>query len=142
MESNNPLYLRAASIIKDAGTATIAAIDGNGFPRASTISSIKTDGIKNIWFSTGLNSGKVRCLSKNNRCGICYTDGQNNVTLQGTVEILTDPDSKRQFWVDWFINHFPGGVEDSNYCILKFVANRAVLWVDSQTDEFELSDMG
>lgn len=137
-----PLFLKAASIMKAAKEAIIATVDENGFPSASAISSIKTDGIKIIWFSTGLGSGKVKRLSKNNKCSVCYCDGKNNVTLQGTVEILTDPDIKRQLWVDWFINHFPGGVEDADYCILKFTAKKVVLWVDSQTDEFELSDIG
>ena len=139
---NAPLAIKAASIMKAAKEATIATVDENGFPSASTISSIKTDGLKIVWFATGLKSGKVSRLSKNNKCSVCYCDGRNNVTLQGTVEILTDPDIKRQLWVDWFINHFPGGVEDATYCILKFVAKSVVLWVDSQTEELELSDIG
>lgn len=139
---NSPLIIRAASIMRAAADATIATVDENGFPSASKISSIRTDGIKTVWFSTGLNSGKVRRLSKNNKCSVCYCDGGNNVTLQGTVEILTDPDIKRDLWVDWFINHFPGGIEDPNYCILKFVTRNVKLWVDLQVGEFELSDIG
>jgi general stress protein 26 len=139
-ESNNPLISRAASIMRDLSEATIATVDEAGFPSASAISSIRTAGVKDVWFATGLNSGKVKRLLKNNKCSVCYCDGKNNVTLQGTAEILTDPDIKKELWVDWFINHFPGGAEDANYCILKFAAKNVTLWVDSETAEFELGN--
>lgn len=140
--TSKPLHIKAAGIMRNAETATIAVIDENGFPKASTISNIKTDGTKLAWFSTGLRSVKVRGLLKNNKCSVCYTDGNNNVTLQGTAEILTDPDTKRRLWLDWYINHFPGGIEDPNYCILRFTAKKAVLWIDSTEEELEFSDIG
>ncbi|MGE5654802.1 MAG: pyridoxamine 5'-phosphate oxidase family protein [Bacillota bacterium] len=127
--------------MKGAATATIALIDDRGYPRASTISSIKTEGISRAWFSTGLRSGKVKCLKNNNRASLCYHDGSNNITLTGTIEILTDPLIKREMWLDWFINHFPGGIDDPNYCILRFTAERAVLWVDSIDREIELEEL-
>lgn len=130
--------VRAASIMKDAATATIALLDDRGFPRASTISSLKTDGIKHAWFATGVNSGKVRCLRCCNKASLCYSDGSNNVTLIGTVDILSDSSIKRQMWLDWFIKHFPGGVDDPNYCILQFTTQQAVFWVDSIYHELSL----
>ena len=109
------LISKAEAIMKAAITAVIALIDENGFPRASTISSLKTEGIKHAWFATGLSTGKARCIRFNNKAGLCYCDGNNNVTLMGTIEILIDPEIKKEMWVDWFINHFPGGVTDPEY---------------------------
>ncbi|WP_312701747.1 pyridoxamine 5'-phosphate oxidase family protein [Sedimentibacter sp.] len=131
------LILRAEAIMKNSTNATIAKIDDRGYPRASTISSIKTDGIKTVWFSTGLASGKVKFFKLNNKASVCYCDGENNITLTGTVEILSDPGLKKQLWEDWFINHFPGGVTDPNYCILKFTTDSAFLWIDGQYEETE-----
>ncbi|NYB75587.1 pyridoxamine 5'-phosphate oxidase family protein [Sedimentibacter hydroxybenzoicus DSM 7310] len=124
--------------MKNSTDATIAKIDDNGYPRASTISNIKTDGIKTVWFSTGLSSHKVKFFKLNNKASVCYCDGENNITLIGTIEILSDPELKKQLWVDWFINHFPGGVTDPNYCILKFTTNSAFFWIDNQYEEIEL----
>ena len=135
---SNGLILKAETIMKNADVATIAKIDDKGYPRASTISNIKTDGIKTVWFATGLNSGKVKFLSQNNKASVCYRDGGNNITLTGTIEILTDPELKKQLWLDWFINHFPGGVSDPNYCILKFTTNEAVFWIDNKYEEIVL----
>jgi general stress protein 26 len=35
-------------------------------------------------------------------------------------------------WLDWFIEHFPGGMDDPNYCILEFTAAEATLWIDRE----------
>lgn len=116
--------------MKVASEATIALIDERGFPRASTISSLRTDGISRAWFTTSLRSGKARCLSHSNRASLCYRDGDHNVTLMGTIEILTDEPTRGEFWRDEFIHHYSGGVDDPIYCILLFTADQAVLWVD------------
>ncbi|HYE81733.1 MAG TPA: pyridoxamine 5'-phosphate oxidase family protein [Clostridia bacterium] len=132
------LITKAGAIMEEAETAVIALIDEAGFPRASTISSLKTEGINHAWFATSLNSGKAKCIRLNNKACLCYCDGSNNVTLTGTVEILTEPEIKKEMWLDWFVNHFPGGVTDPNYCVLKFSADGSVLWIDSQYEELSL----
>ena len=43
-----------------------------------------------------------------------------------------DEAEKKALWQDWFIEHFPGGVNDPTYCILKFTAKRATYWLDFQ----------
>lgn len=135
---SNGLISKAEAIMRNASVATIAKIDDKGYPRASTISNIKTDGVKTVWFSTGLKSSKAKFFMQNNKASVCYREGGNNITLTGTIEILTDPELKKQLWVDWFIDHFPGGVTDPNYCILKFTARAATFWIDSQYEKMEL----
>lgn len=138
---DNKLVTRAESIMKEAEYAIISPVDAEGFPRTSAISSLKTEGIRHAWFATGLKSGKVRCIQKNNKVGLCYCDGENNVTLMGTVEILTEPEIKKAMWLEWFIDHFPGGTEDPNYCILKFTTEKMVFWIDSEYLELSMSQL-
>lgn len=135
------LVARAESIMKASENAIISLVDDEGFPRTSAISSLKTEGIKHAWFSTGLSSGKARCIQKNNKASLCYCDGSNNVTLMGKVEILTEPEIKKAMWLDWFIDHFPGGTEDPNYCILKFTTEKMVFWIDSEYVELNMSQL-
>ncbi|MCX7711634.1 MAG: pyridoxamine 5'-phosphate oxidase family protein [Clostridia bacterium] len=138
---SHELISRAIEIMKATEIASIALVDENGFPRVSTISSIKTESIRHVWFSTGLSTGKARCIRGNDKAGVCYCNGPNNVTLMGKIEILTDPEVKKEMWIDWFINHFPGGATDPEYCILKFTAEKAVFWVDSKYAEVDLKDI-
>ena len=135
---SNELISKAEAVMKKAGTAVIALIDENEFPRASTISCLKTEGIKYAWFATGISTGKAKCIKVSNKAGLCFCDGSNNVTLMGTVEILTEHEIKNEMWVDSFINHFPGGVTDPEYCILKFSTQKVVLWIDSEYIEFSI----
>lgn len=135
---SNELISKAEAIMRNASVATIAKIDDRGYPRASTISNIKIDGVKTVWFSTGLRSSKVKFFMQNNKASVCYREGGNNITLTGTIEILTDPELKKQLWLDWFINHFPGGVTDPDYCILKFTTREATFWIDNQYEEIVL----
>ena len=34
-------------------------------------------------------------------------------------------------WGDWMLDHFPGGVEDPEYCVLKFTSTSATYWIDN-----------
>lgn len=131
------IITRAEAIVKAEKTAVIALIDEDGFPKASTISNIKTDGIKHAWFTTSLTSGKAKCLRIGNKAGLCYCDGDNNISLMGTIEILTEPGIKKELWEDGLGSFFPGGAEDPNYCVLKFTADKAVLWIDSIYKELD-----
>ena len=56
---------KAEAIMKKASVATIAKIDENEYSRPSTISCIKTDGVKTVWFTTGLNSSKAKLYKSN-----------------------------------------------------------------------------
>lgn len=132
---------KASKVVGELDIATIATVDQEGFPRASTISVIKAEGLKTLWFSTGLSTGKVRCLKENNKASLCFTKDGHNITLMGTMDIVTDTDIKKALWVDWFIHHFPKGPTDPEYCILKFTSKKGVLWLDSNYFEFDRQDI-
>lgn len=130
--------IKAEEIVKGSEYAVLALVDEKGFPRASAISNIKTSGLKEMWFATGISTGKVRCIKHSNKAGLCYCNIDDNVTLMGEIEILTDEKSRKEFWQEWFIRHFPGGIDDPEYCILHFTAEKAVLWVNNIYEEIEL----
>ena len=133
------LEARAIEIMKNATTPVIALMEEEGFPRASTISCLKTEGIEKAWFSTGLSTGKVRCIKNSGeKASLCFCDGENNVTLMGRITIRTEPEIKKEMWEEWFRNHFPGGETDPEYCILEFATEKAVFWIDRKYEENSL----
>lgn len=135
---NNEFILKAEAILRNADVAYIGKIDERGYPRVSTISSIKTDGINKVWFVTGLKSNKVKLFRDNNKASVCYHEGLNNVTLVGDIEILTTGDIKEELWKDWFIKHFPGGITDPNYCVLEFTTREVIIWIDNHYEEIKI----
>jgi len=135
---NANILEKANQIVKTSSKAQIGVIDENGFPSVSTVSVINPESIYETYLSTGLGSNKVRRLSKDNRASICYCVGGDNITLVGEAEILTDQPTKDRLWQDWFINHFPGGKTDPNYCIIKIKTKRVSLWVAQESVESEV----
>ena len=130
---------KAIDIVSNSETTVLSSINEGGYPRAVTMSNIKTEGIETIWFATGKNSAKVKHYEKNNKAGVCYKDGGNGITLVGSVQIVDDMNIKKALWLDWFIDHFPGGMTDPNYCVLKFDTKQGVLWIDNVFEEFSIN---
>ena len=63
------------------------------------------------------------------------------MTLIGDFEIITDREIKQDVWVDWFIQHYPGGVDDPIYFVAKFVTKRVSLWIDREYAAFDISQI-
>lgn len=138
---NSNIIEKANTLVNSSDTAYIAVIDENNYPSVSTISSIKADGIFEAYFSTGIDVNKTRRILRNNKASICYNIKSDNISLVGKAEILTDKETKHALWQDWFINHFPLGKDDPEYCIIKFTTERASLWIDNEESKFTINEL-
>ena len=143
----NKEYKMNMDLIKKAGetilqpyqNCALALFDLQDYPTASTITVAKNDGINWITMCTGLCSNKVQRIKKNNKASLCFgsVEPLYNITLVGTIEILTDPDIKKEMWYEGLEMHFKGH-DDQNYCVLKFTTKRYNLFVDMQEEAGEL----
>jgi general stress protein 26 len=127
------IIIKAGEIIeKNTGMGTycvLALIDLDGYPTASTITASKADGINWITFCTGMGGTRTNRINKCSRASICFNADDYNITLVGTMEILTDLEMKKEMWYEGLTNHF-SGPEDPNYCVLRFKTERYNLLVD------------
>jgi general stress protein 26 len=117
----------------DEGYCVLALIDKEGYPTASTVSVSKADGISSITFCTDLDSNKVIRVGNCNRASVCFASMEHNITLVGTIEVLTDPAIKKEMWYDDLGGMFTG-FDDPNYCVLRFKTIRYNLLF---TDDYE-----
>ena len=106
---------------------TLSLIDLDGYPFADTISIAKADGIRWLTFCTGLSSRKVKRINKSNRASVCVNSSGYNITLVGTVEVLTDPAIKKEMWYVGTDEYYSGS-DDPDYCVLRFNTERYMLW--------------
>ncbi len=124
---------KAGELIKnharENGFCTLALIDAEGYPTASTISVSKSDGIRQITFCTGLGNNKTERIGRCNRASVCCNSMEYNITLVGAIEIVTDPEAKKEMWYGGLSSHF-SGPEDPDYCVLRFTTRRYNLLVD------------
>lgn len=124
---NNKLISKAINLVSEAETAMLSSIDEKGYPRAVEMANIKTESLNLMYFATGTDSRKVKHYMKNPKAGVSYNSG---ISFVGEIEIVEDDSVKEELWQDWFIEHFPKGVMDPNYCVLKFTSKEAVIYID------------
>ena len=105
------------------GHCVLALIDENGYPTASTLTVSKAEGIKWLTFLTGVDSNKARRIAKCNKGSVCFSSPEYNITLVGTLEVLTDPDIKKEMWYE-AIGEMLSGPDDPTFCVLRFNTER------------------
>jgi len=138
---NKDIIIKAGEIVeKNTGIGTfctMALLDLDGYPTASTITASKSDGINWITFCTGISSNKANRIKKCNQASVSFSASDYNITLVGTVELLNDLETKKEMWYGGLKNHF-SGVDDPNYCVLRFDTERYNILVDWKEVQGEL----
>ena len=126
------LIQKVEELLAECATVTIASVNIDGFPRPVPMAKGDTLGCGTVWMATGADSVKVADFKRNPKAGLCYDKGGSSVCLRGMVEIIDDDNIRREKWQDWYINHFPGGPDDPNYVLLRFVGTEATIWIDNE----------
>ncbi|WP_160684246.1 pyridoxamine 5'-phosphate oxidase family protein [Clostridium sp. C2-6-12] len=130
---NEKIISKAGKIVEqntgERSYCELSLIDLEGYPTVSTITASKADGINWLTFCTGIGSDKANRIRKCNRAGVCFNSDEYNITLVGTIDIITDPDVKKEMWYGGLSNHF-SDPQDPNYCVLRFKTERYNLLVD------------
>ena len=117
------------------GYAALSLMDENGYPTTSTLTIAKADGIKWLTFCTTLDDNKVKRIKANNRACVCINSSQYNLTLVGTIEVLTDPQFKNAHWLPSMDSTHWSGPDDPNYCVLRFTTQRYNLFISDPYGE-------
>lgn len=123
---------KAFALLQRSAVVTVATVDGDGFPRPVPVVKVKAEEPFTIWFATGTGSDKVAHLRKNPRAGISFFEHGDSVALTGLAEAVDDPSVKKALWQDWFIEHFPQGVDDPEYCLVCFRARKGVFYIEGE----------
>lgn len=131
---------KAAELLQKCDTVVLASIDAEGCPRPVPIAKIATEGISTIWMSTGTSSQKTAEFRANPKAGLCFHADGSSVVLTGEVEVVEDMESKEKYWQNWFINHFPQGVKDPEYILLKFRSSHATIYIGNQFERVAIEE--
>ena len=113
----------------------------DGFPNIKAMLNLKHDGLKHIWFSTNTSSKRVQQLRKDNRACVYYVDEKNfrGLMLIGTVDILQDIESRKMLWSEGAEVYYPLGVEDPDYSVLSFTAQRGNYYQNLNNITFDIA---
>ena len=121
----------------------VCSIDEDAFPNVKAmLKPRKHVGLKEFYFSTNTSSMRVKQYLANPNASIYfYHKGivrYVGVMLVGTMEVLTDQDSKNMIWRKGDTVFYKKGVTDPDYCVLKFTATKGRYYCDLKTESFDI----
>ena len=124
-------------------TAYITSIDTDGFPNTKAMfAPRKRNGLKEFWLTTNTSSAKVAQFKDNPKACLYFSErgrfAFHGITLIGTMEVLTDPESKQMIWQDGDTMYYEKGVTDPDYCVLKFTATKCRYYTNLKKVEFPI----
>lgn len=120
----------------------ISYIDENGFPISKAMLKPRlVEDEKVFYFSTNTSSNKVHAYEKHH-IGSIYMFNPSTfigVSLIGQVEILKDIDIKTKIWLKGDEKFYPLGIEDPDYCVLRFTVTHGRAYLTNRNQDFQLS---
>ncbi|MBO4494233.1 MAG: pyridoxamine 5'-phosphate oxidase family protein [Clostridiales bacterium] len=129
--------------IKKQKVSFICSLDEEGFPNIKAmLKPRKFADLKEFYFSTNTSSMRVKQYRANPNASIYfYHKGiirYEGVMLTGTMEVLTDQETKNMIWRKGDTLFYKQGVTDPDYCVLKFTAMKGRYYCDLKTESFEI----
>lgn len=124
--------------------AFIGSVDEQGCPNIKAmLQPRKREGIKEFYFSTNTSSMRVKQFMNDAKACIYFCDRRffRGVMLRGTMEVLTDIESKNMIWHEGDTMYYPKGVTDPDYCVLKFTAVSGRFYSNFRSEDFEIDSL-
>ncbi len=124
----------------------ICSIDNENYPNIrAMLKPRKRIGLKEFYFSTNTSSLKVKQYRENpnasiyfyHKCIIKYI----GIMLKGTMEVLTDQETKNLLWQKGDKIFYKKGITDPDYCVLKFTATGGRYYSDLKTENFDVDNL-
>lgn len=121
--------------------AFIASVDEQGYPNIKAmLQPRKREGIKVFYFSTNTSSMRVRQYMNDPKACVYFCDSRffRGAMFRGTMEVLTDAESKEMIWQEGDTVYYSGGVTDPDYCVLKFTTSSGRFYSNFHSEEFTI----
>jgi general stress protein 26 len=129
------------ALIDETKDIIVCSVDENGFPNAKAMFKTEHDGLKTFLFSTNTSSMRVQQFRENQKASI-YFLGQSKIDglmLVGTMEVCGDHEIKARLWVDGCEKYYPLGIDDPDYSVLRFTAEKGNYYFNLHKYPFEIN---
>lgn len=133
--------IKIEKLIAGANVGFIGSVDDENYPNVKAmLKPRKRNGLKEFYFSTNTSSMRARQFQNNpNACLYFYHKGvikYEGVMLKGKMEVLSDRETKKMIWKKGDTLYYKKGVDDPDYCVLKFTAEGGRYYRDLKTEDF------
>jgi general stress protein 26 len=121
--------------------ALVGSVNENNVPNIKAMLVMKRNGIKEFYFASNNSSMRVKQFLKNNNASLYFHNEiiYTGIMLEGTIEILNDEINKKLIWDNSFKSVYKnGGINDPDYCVLKFTAKSGRYYSMYKTEIFNI----
>lgn len=128
-----------ATIADKSKCTTITYIDEDGYPVCKEMLAPRVrEGSQVFYFTTNTSSHKVQQYLANHKASIYFVDRRffRGINLVGEMEVLQDKESRELIWREGDTMYYPKGIDDPDYCVLKFSAHRGTYYANFKTQYF------
>jgi len=98
----------------------------------------RREGLKAFYFSTNTSSMRVAQYRENPLACIYFCDRRffRGAMLKGRMEVLEDAASREMIWQTDDRLYYPLGVDDPDYCVLRFTAESGRYYSNFHSEDF------
>ena len=124
--------------------AYIASINEDGYPQMKAMLVFEHDDMKTHYFSTNTSSKRVSQYLKNPKASVYYcleAPAYKGALFTGIMEVCFDHDTKAFLWRDGCEIYYPKGVDDEDYCVLKFTAETVNYYHGLSNETFSIEEL-
>ncbi len=123
---NEEIKKEISELLENSKTVFVSSVDGEGYPNTKAMLALMHRGITTHYFSTNLSAKRTqRFLSSPGACIYFCNEAQfKGLMLIGSMEVCTDREHKAMLWRDGFEIYYPNGIDDEDYCVLKFTSHK------------------
>jgi general stress protein 26 len=130
-----------ASKLANKKIAFVGSINKNNAPNIKAMLVAKHGGLKTFYFASNNSAMRTEQYKYNNNVCIYFNGGivYKGLMLEGTMEILNDETNKKLVWRNGMKNAYKNsGINDPDYCVLKFTAKAGRFYYWFETETFEI----
>ena len=131
------------TLIANAANVYVSSIDENGYPNIKAMFARMQDGPVFHYMSTNYSSRRTQQFLKNSKCSIYYSNEETyqGVMLTGHIEVCTDHETKALIWKDSDVIYYPQGVDDPDYCVYRFRAEKGNYYHGLENIDFAMEEL-
>ena len=130
------------AFIEKQKTAFVASVDEEGFPNIKAMFMPRKIEGNCFYFSTNTSSMRAQQFLKNEKASIYFYQRSRyryeGLMLTGKMEVLQDPEIKKEIWRSGDTMFYKQGVDDPDYCVLKFTAEKGRHYCDQKSQSFAI----
>jgi general stress protein 26 len=129
-------------LLQNAKIAIVSSVNESGYPNTKAMLALMRDGITTHYFSTNFSAKRTGQFLNNSKACIYYCNENEfkGLLLVGEMQVLTDREHKAMLWRDGFEIYYPKGIDDDDYCVLKFTASYGNYYHGLKNDTFSMEE--